>query len=152
MCKITDKVKVKVKVSRYTPWRRLGGEEVQLLLILNLGTGWGWVVVITLRPRFTPGKGPLVPIVQEAGWAPEPVWTQRLEEKSSASVGDWTPIVQSVVTILTELPRLLKLPIQKHNPESHGRVVCIPTVFGRPLARNCGRRPAMLTDILCCFS
>jgi hypothetical protein len=29
-----------------------------------------------------PGKGPSVPIVQEAGWAPEPVWTQRLEEKS----------------------------------------------------------------------
>jgi hypothetical protein len=29
-----------------------------------------------------PGKGPPVPIVQEAGWAPEPVWTQRLEEKS----------------------------------------------------------------------
>jgi hypothetical protein len=23
-----------------------------------------------------PGKGPPVPIVQEAGWAPEPVWTQ----------------------------------------------------------------------------
>jgi hypothetical protein len=29
-----------------------------------------------------PGKGPPVPIVQEAGWAPEPVWTQRLQEKS----------------------------------------------------------------------
>jgi hypothetical protein len=29
-----------------------------------------------------PGKGPPVPIVQEPGWAPEPVWTQRLEEKS----------------------------------------------------------------------
>jgi hypothetical protein len=29
-----------------------------------------------------PGKGTPVPIVQEAGWAPEPVWTQRLEEKS----------------------------------------------------------------------
>jgi hypothetical protein len=28
------------------------------------------------------GKGPPVPIGQEAGWAPEPVWTQRLEEKS----------------------------------------------------------------------
>jgi hypothetical protein len=26
-------------------------------------------------------KGPPVSIVQEAGWAPEPVWTQRLEEK-----------------------------------------------------------------------
>jgi hypothetical protein len=29
-----------------------------------------------------PGKGPPVAIVLEAGWAPEPVWTQRLEEKS----------------------------------------------------------------------
>jgi hypothetical protein len=29
----------------------------------------------------TPGKGSPVPIVQEAGWAPEPTWTQRLKEK-----------------------------------------------------------------------
>jgi hypothetical protein len=29
-----------------------------------------------------PGKGPLVPTVQEAGWAPEPVCTHRLQEKS----------------------------------------------------------------------
>jgi hypothetical protein len=44
-----------------------------------------------------PGRNlPPVPIVQVAGWAPEPVWTQRLEEKSSASVGDRTPAVQSV--------------------------------------------------------
>jgi hypothetical protein len=35
-----------------------------------------------------PGRAlPPVPIVQEAGWAPEPVWTQRLEEKSFASAG-----------------------------------------------------------------
>jgi hypothetical protein len=26
-----------------------------------------------------PGKEPPLPIVQEAGWAPVPVWTQRLE-------------------------------------------------------------------------
>jgi hypothetical protein len=45
-----------VKVSRYTPWMRLGGEEEKLLLILNLGTRWGWVVSITPRPRFTPGE------------------------------------------------------------------------------------------------
>jgi hypothetical protein len=44
-----------------------------------------------------PGKGPPVPIVQEAGWAPEPVRTQRLEEKSFAPAGDRTPIVQPVV-------------------------------------------------------
>jgi hypothetical protein len=28
------------------------------------------------------GKGSLLSIVQDAGWASEPVWTQRLEEKS----------------------------------------------------------------------
>jgi hypothetical protein len=49
-----------------------------------------------------PGKEHLVPIGQEAGWAPEPVWTQKLEEKSSASVGDRTPVVQSVVGHYTE--------------------------------------------------
>jgi hypothetical protein len=48
------------------------------------------------------GKEPPVPIVQEAGWAPELVWTQRLEEKSSASVGDRTPAVQSVVRHYTD--------------------------------------------------
>jgi hypothetical protein len=44
-----------------------------------------------------PGIGPPVPIGQEAGWAPEPVWVQRLEEKSSASVRDQTLVIQSVV-------------------------------------------------------
>jgi hypothetical protein len=49
-----------------------------------------------------PGKEPQVPIVQEAGWTPEPVWTQGLEEKSSATVGDRTPIVQPVVRHCTD--------------------------------------------------
>jgi hypothetical protein len=66
---------VKVKQSRYTPWRRLGGEEIQLLLIHDLGTRWGCVVSVTPRPHFTLGERTPVPIVQEAGWAPEPVWT-----------------------------------------------------------------------------
>jgi hypothetical protein len=34
-------------------------------------------------------------IGQESEWAPEPVWTERLEEKSFASAGDRTPISQS---------------------------------------------------------
>jgi hypothetical protein len=42
-----------------------------------------------------PGKGPPAPIVQEAGWAPEPVWTQRIEEKSFAPAGDRTPIART---------------------------------------------------------
>jgi hypothetical protein len=41
-------------------------------------------------PALALEKGPPVPIVQEAGWASEPVWTQRLEEKSFASAGDRT--------------------------------------------------------------
>jgi hypothetical protein len=45
-----------------------------------------------------PGKEPPVPTVQEVGWAPEPVWTQKLEEKSSASVGDRIPVDCSAVT------------------------------------------------------
>jgi hypothetical protein len=33
------------------------------------------VVSVTPRPLFNPGKDP-IPIVQEAGWAPGPVWTR----------------------------------------------------------------------------
>ena len=36
--------------------------------------GGGWVVRSTPRPYFAPAKEP-VPILQEAGWAPGPVWT-----------------------------------------------------------------------------
>jgi hypothetical protein len=49
-------------------------------------------------PALPPDKEPPVPIVQEAGGGgPEPVWTQGLEEKSSACLGDRTPAVQSVL-------------------------------------------------------
>jgi hypothetical protein len=44
-----------------------------------------------------PRKGSLVPNGQEAGWASDLVWTQRLEENSFPSVGDRTPVVQSIV-------------------------------------------------------
>jgi len=44
------------------------------LLFLDHGTRRGWGVSPTPRPLFTPGKDP-VPIVQEAGWVPGPVWT-----------------------------------------------------------------------------
>jgi hypothetical protein len=43
----------------------------------------------TSRPvrALPPGVGPPILIVQEARRTPEPVWTQRLEEKSSALSG-----------------------------------------------------------------
>jgi hypothetical protein len=42
-----------------------------------------------------PGKGPLVPTEQEAGWTPEPVWTQRLQEKSFRLCRNRTSIARS---------------------------------------------------------
>ena len=44
------------------------------LLLHDRGTRRGWVVSSMPWLHFTPGKDP-VPIVQEAGWAPGPVWT-----------------------------------------------------------------------------
>ena len=44
------------------------------LLFNDRGTTRGWVVSSTPQPQFTPGKDP-VPILQEAGRAPGPVWT-----------------------------------------------------------------------------
>jgi hypothetical protein len=43
-------------------------------MFLDLSTRMGCGVSVTPRPLSTPGKD-LVPIVQEAGWAPGPVWT-----------------------------------------------------------------------------
>jgi len=44
------------------------------LLFHDRGTRRGWVVSSTPRPHFNPGKDP-VPIVQEGGWTPGPIWT-----------------------------------------------------------------------------
>jgi hypothetical protein len=74
------------------------------------GAGGGCIAPTHSRPRvqlsasrpgraLPPGKGPPVPIVQEAGWAPEPVWTLRLEEKSFCLCRGsnlYRPVVQSV--------------------------------------------------------
>ena len=64
----------KVKWSRYRPGvaQRLGRGIA--LLFRDRGTRRGWVVSSTPRPHFTPGKDP-VPILQETGWVPGPVWT-----------------------------------------------------------------------------
>jgi len=44
------------------------------LLFLDHGARRGWGVSVMPQPLLTPGRDP-VPIVQEAGWAPGPVWT-----------------------------------------------------------------------------
>jgi hypothetical protein len=85
------------------------GKAVQLHAMEALG-GRGGIAPTHSRPRhyvgvsgqnhapaalLPPGKEHPLPIVQEAGWASEPVWTQRIEEKSSAPAGDRTPIARS---------------------------------------------------------
>ena len=64
----------KVEWSRYRPGvaQRVGRGIA--LLFHDRGTRRGWVVSSKPWPHFTPGKDP-VPIFQEAGWAPRPIWT-----------------------------------------------------------------------------
>jgi hypothetical protein len=51
------------------------------VLILDLGIRWDERSASRPGRAIAPGKGPPVPTVQEAAWAPESVWIQRLEEK-----------------------------------------------------------------------
>jgi hypothetical protein len=90
------------KQSLYTPWRRLGEEEYSSYSLTTSALDEGVWSASRSGRALPPGKGPPVPIVQEAGWAPEPVWTQRLQEKSFAFAGDRTPIVQPVVRHYTD--------------------------------------------------
>jgi hypothetical protein len=57
------------------------------LLFHDRGTRRGWVVSSTSRPHFTPGKDS-VPILQEAEWAPGPVWTGGISRPRRDSIPD----------------------------------------------------------------
>jgi hypothetical protein len=53
----------------------------------------------------TLGKGPSLPTVQEAGWAPEPVWTTGYRKNPFASAGGSNldrPVVQPVARHYTD--------------------------------------------------
>jgi hypothetical protein len=70
---------------------------------------WGERSASRSGHALAPGKGPPVPIVQEAGWAPEPVWTQRLEEKSFASALTVNPRLKHETKIADILKKILKI-------------------------------------------
>jgi len=78
VCSLKVKVKLKctpVQALRLCTGRTAhGGRRGMTLLFLDHGTRRGWGVSVTRRLLFTPGKD-LVPILQEARWAPGPVWT-----------------------------------------------------------------------------
>ena len=97
--KQTDKEEA--KWSRYRPGAAQRVGRGIALLFHNRGTRRGWVVSSTPRPHFTPGKDP-VPILQEAGWTPEPVWTGGKSRPYRDSIPDRP--ARSSVAIPTEVP------------------------------------------------
>ena len=86
---------IRVKWSLYRPVvaQRVGRGIA--LLFHDRGTRRGWVVSSTPRPHFTPGKD-TVPILQEAGWAPGPVWTGGKSRPHRDSIPDRPPRSQSL--------------------------------------------------------
>jgi hypothetical protein len=96
----TSTVSTKGKWSCYRPSvaQRVGRGIT--LLFHDRGTRSGWVVSTTCRLHFIPRKDP-VPILQEAGWAPGPVWTGGKSRPHRHLIPDHP--AQSVA-IPTELP------------------------------------------------
>ena len=74
-----------------------GSRGIALLFHYH-GTRRGWRVSVMPRPFLAPGKDP-VPILQEAGWAPGPVWTG-VENLAPPGFDPWT--VQPVASHYTD--------------------------------------------------
>jgi len=66
------------------------------------------VVNSTPRPHFTPGEDP-VPILQEAGWAPGPVWTGGKSRPHRDSIPDRPARSQSLYRLSYVTSRLEKV-------------------------------------------
>jgi hypothetical protein len=74
---------IKVKLSYNTPMAAQGESMYSSYSFTSSALDGSERSASRLGRALPLGKEPPVPIVQEAGWAREPVWTQRLEEKSS---------------------------------------------------------------------
>jgi len=62
------------------------GSRGMAVAILTFGTNWGLVHNATHWPLYLRERDP-VPIVQEAGWAPDPVWAGVEKRKVSYCPG-----------------------------------------------------------------
>ena len=89
-------VKVKVKWYLYRPDVAQRVDRGIALLFHDRGTRRGWVVSSTPRPHFTPEKD-TVPVLQEAGWDPGPVWRGGKSRPHRNSIPD-RPARSSVAT------------------------------------------------------
>jgi hypothetical protein len=85
------------------------------------------------RPRraLPPGEAPPVPTGQETGWASDPVWTQRLQEKFyclSRGSNPYLPVVQSGVRHYTDwATRLHRYLLRRENLRSSNKFSNLPT-------------------------
>jgi hypothetical protein len=75
---------------------------IALLCFYTTALDGGWGVSVTPQPLSIPGKDP-VPIVQETGWAPGPVWTGA-ENLAPTGIRSPNRPARSSVAIPTELP------------------------------------------------
>jgi hypothetical protein len=91
------KVKVKVKFSLEQAMKAQRGVEVKHYFLFNLGPRRGWVDNATLR-TLSAGKETRLTILEEAGWAPGPVWTG---EENLAPTGIRTRTVQRLANCYT---------------------------------------------------
>ena len=101
-------IKVKIKWSRYRPGvaQRVGRGIA--LLFHDRGTRREWVVSSTPRPHFTPGKDPVL-ILQEAGWAPGPVWTGGKSRPHRDSIPDPPARSQSLYRLSYPAQTLMRM-------------------------------------------
>jgi len=121
--------KVNVKRSHYRPGvaQRVGRGIA--LLFHDRGTRRGWVVSSTPQPYFTPGKDQ-VPIVQEAGWAPGPVWTGGKSHPHRDSIPDCPARSQSLYRLSY---RAHTLSYKRHDFRGKNAIEHTQCVFWFPL-------------------
>ena len=84
----------------------------------------GWVVSSTPRPHFTLGKDP-VPILQEDGWAPGPVWTDGKSRPHRDSIPDRPARSQSLCRLSYPAHLLAILKKLKQTDNERRKRVCL---------------------------
>jgi hypothetical protein len=92
----------KVKLTRYTLWKVLGGRGGITPLFLNSALDGGEWWLLCPGRALPPGKEPHCTLCTGGCVGSRAGWAQRVEEKFSASVGDRTPVAQSVVSHCTD--------------------------------------------------
>jgi hypothetical protein len=92
----------KYKLTSYTPWKALGGRGGKPLSLTSVLEGGA---------LYPPGKEAPVPIVQEAGWAPQAVWRREgIEPRSVATKSTDRATRLTLATVTKRQHRAVKQP------------------------------------------